>query len=52
MAISSAGGVCFEVLDDRLVLRQRPGVFGEKGRRRSSKTSGRFQPRVIGHSKI
>ena len=26
-AISSAGGVCFEALDERLMLRQLPGVF-------------------------
>ncbi len=26
-AISSAGGVCFAALDERLMLRQRPGVF-------------------------
>lgn len=26
-AISSAGGVCFEALDDRLMLRRLPGVF-------------------------
>ncbi len=26
-AISSAGGVCFEALDERLMLRERPGVF-------------------------
>jgi hypothetical protein len=26
-AISSAGGVCFEALDERLMLRHLPGVF-------------------------
>ena len=26
-AISSAGGVCFEALDEHLMLRQRPGIF-------------------------